>query len=69
VFFRKKPASQIKETIGREHARMLQTIDSETARGIAAKTTERVQRNDKSKKTQARNKLRQSWFGDTNGKR
>jgi hypothetical protein len=69
VFFRKKPASQIKEMIGREHARMLPPINTDTARAIAANAAERVERTNKTKKTQARDKLRKSWFGDTNAQR
>jgi len=69
VFFRKKPASQIKDTIGREHARMLPPINTDIARSIAENAAERAEQNYKTKKTQARDKLRKSWFGDTNGKR
>jgi hypothetical protein len=69
VFFRKKPASQIKDTIGREHARMLPSMDANVAREIASKAAERVMLSYKNKKTKARDNLRKSWFGDTNGKR
>lgn len=66
VFFRKKPASFIRETIGREHARMLPSLDINTAREIAANAAEHVQQTSKNRRKQARDRLRKSWFGDSN---
>lgn len=68
VFFRKKPTSFIRETITREHTRMLPALDSNTVREIAANTAERVQETSQNRRKQARDRLRKSWFGDHNAK-
>lgn len=67
VFFRKKPSSFIRETIAREHARMLPALNTNTVCEIAAKAAEHVQQKSQHKRKQARDRLRKSWFGDNNG--
>lgn len=69
VFFRKKPATQIRQTIEHEHARMLPQLDQNAAQAIASKATEYVQQKRYNKKKQVRDRLRNKWFGETNGKR
>ena len=69
VFFRKKPSSFIKETIAREHARMLPPLDANTAREIAANAAKSVLITSQNRRKQARDRLRKSWFGDNNAKR
>jgi len=64
VFFRKKPASFIRETIAREHARMLPSLDINMARRIALKAAEHIQTITQNRRKQSRDRLRKSWFGD-----
>jgi hypothetical protein len=64
VFFRRKPASHVRQSILAGHASMLTQIDSQTIKDMTRKEEEHRVRQHKQRGKRIVTNLRNSWFGD-----